>query len=106
MLLIEELYRPLISIEGKHCRRVILVPDDTLPIIVGFDRDSDLLGDEITDAFATSTTFFETVCVNLQRGRFELGNVGVVVVMKICVDIPVTARVKRVLEKVANKGDV
>ena len=104
VLLVKQLHRLRIFIEGEHHPWVILVPDNAFPIIVSFDQDADLFCDEVADALAASMALVETVCVDLQLSRYESGSVGVVVIMKTGVYIPVTARVKRVLEKIANKG--
>lgn len=47
VLLVKQLHRLRIFIEGEHRPWVILVPDNAFPIIVSFDRDADLFCDAL-----------------------------------------------------------
>jgi hypothetical protein len=65
MFLVEKLYYSRIFIDGKHRFWVILVPDDALPIIMGFYRDTDLLSDEVADILAASAALLEAVRIDI-----------------------------------------
>ena len=65
MFLVEELYYPLIFKDGENRCWVILVPDDTLPIIMGLYRDADLLSDEVAYILAASAALLEAVRIDI-----------------------------------------
>ncbi len=106
MFLIEEFHRSRIFIDGEHRCWVVLVPDDTLPIIMGFYRDANLFSNKIADILAASAALLKAVRINVKLGVFEPGLVGGVVVMETGVHGPVAACVKRVLEEVAEEYGV
>jgi hypothetical protein len=65
MFLVEELYYLRIFIDGEHRCWVTLVPDNALPIMMRFYRDTDLLSDEVADIFAASVALLEAVRIDI-----------------------------------------
>ena len=104
VLLVEQLDRSVILVDGSHRRRVILEANCAGPIVVRLDLDADPLRDEVTYALAAAAALLEAVGVDLQLGPLELVLVGAVVVMKAGIDVAVTARVECVLVEVSDEG--
>ena len=104
MFLVEQLDRPRIAVEGFHRRRVVFEANDTRPFVMCLYVDTDLLRDEVTDALAATPAAYETVGIYLHASSLELLLVGIVVGMKVGIDVAVAARVEGVLVEVANEA--
>ncbi|MNQ91467.1 hypothetical protein D3C85_1068510 [compost metagenome] len=106
MLLVKQLDRPRIPVEGRNRYWVVLKAHDTGPLGMRLNLDADLLRNEVADALAATSAALEAFGIDLQPSPFEPLLVGTVILMQVDIDVAITARVEGVLMEVADEAHV